>query len=130
MKKITPPILEKNYELAGVIDRGSEFEGTLSFAGTFRIDGGFRGYIFTKGVLVVGDEAKVEAEVEAGTVIINGEFTGKVKAIDRIEIHCPAVFRGNIEAPSLMVAEGVVFEGTSQMGSNGFSRTSKKPSLS
>jgi cytoskeletal protein CcmA (bactofilin family) len=102
-------------ELTGVIDKGSEFEGTLSFEGTFRIGGVFRGYIFTNDILIIGEGARVEAEVEAGTLVINGEFTGNIRAKNRVEIHRPAVFRGNIQTPSLMVDEGVVFEGTSQM---------------
>ena len=103
-------------QLAGVIEMGSEFEGTLSFEGAFRIGGIFRGKVFTDDVLIVGEGAKVEADVEVGTLVISGEFTGNVVAKNRVEIHSPAVFRGNIQTPSLMVADGVVFEGVSQMG--------------
>lgn len=106
---------ELNYDLTGVLDRGSEFEGTLSFEGTFRIGGVFRGHIYTNDILIIGEGARVEAEVEAGTLVINGEFVGNVKATNRVEIHQPAVFKGNIQSPSLMVDDGVVFEGTSQM---------------
>lgn len=104
-----------NHDLTGVIDKGSEFEGTLSFEGTFRIGGVFRGHIFTNDILIIGEGARVEAEVEAGTLVINGEFTGNIRAKNRVEIHRPAIFRGNIQTPSLMVDDGVVFEGTSQM---------------
>ncbi len=110
-----PSALGGSYDLTGVIDKGSEFEGTLSFEGTFRIDGIFRGHIFTKDILIVGEGATVEAEVEVGTLVINGAFVGNIRARDRVEIHRPASFRGNIETPSLMVDDGVIFEGTSQM---------------
>ncbi len=102
-------------ELTGVLDRGSEFEGTLSFEGTFRIGGVFRGHIITNDILIISEGARVEAEIEAGTLVINGDFTGNVNAKNRVEIHKPAIFRGNIQTPSLMVDDGVVFEGTSQM---------------
>ena len=104
------------HEVTGVIDRGSEFEGTLSFEGAFRIGGVFRGKIFTDDILIIGEGASVEADIEVGTLILSGELTGSVTAKDRVEIHYPAVFRGNINTPSLMVADGVVFEGVSQMG--------------
>lgn len=104
-----------NQDLTGVLDTGSEFEGTLSFEGTFRIGGIFRGHIVTNDILIISEGARVEAEVEAGTLVINGEFTGNVRAKNRVEIHRPAIFRGNIQTPSLMVDDGVVFEGTSQM---------------
>lgn len=105
-------------EVTGVLDRGSEFDGTLSFEGAFRIGGVFRGKIFTDDVLIIGEGASVDAEIEVGTLILSGELKGSVRASERVEIHYPAVFRGNIQTPSLMVADGVVFEGVSQMGKN------------
>jgi cytoskeletal protein CcmA (bactofilin family) len=103
-------------EVTGVIDKGSEFEGTLSFEGAFRIGGVFKGKVYTDDVLIIGEGARVEADVEVGTLILSGEMRGTVKATERVEIHYPAVFRGSIHTPSLMVADGVVFEGVSQMG--------------
>lgn len=105
------------YEVTGVLDKGSEFEGTLSFEGAFRIGGVFKGKIYTNDILIIGEGAVVDAEIEAGTVILSGELKGQVKATQRVEIHHPAVFRGTIHTPSLMVADGVVFEGVSQMSS-------------
>ncbi len=104
------------HEVTGVLDKGSEFNGTLSFEGAFRIGGIFKGRIFTDDVLIIGEGASVDAEIEVGTLILSGELKGSIKAKERVEIHYPAVFRGNIQTPSLMVADGVVFEGVSQMG--------------
>jgi len=104
------------HEVTGVLDKGSEFEGTLSFEGAFRIGGVFRGKIFTDDVLIIGEGAVVDAEIAVGTLILSGELKGSVTARERVEIHYPAVFRGSIQTPSLMVADGVVFEGVSQMG--------------
>ena len=98
-----------------MLDKGSEFDGILSFEGAFRIGGVFRGKIFTDDILIIGEGASVDAEIEVGTLVLSGELKGSVKARERVEIHFPAVFRGNIQTPSLMVADGVVFEGVSQM---------------
>lgn len=105
----------ENQEVSGVIEKGCEFEGKLCFEGTVRIGGHFKGQIFTNDILVVGETARVEGEIEAGTVIISGEVIGDIVAKHRVEIHKPAIFRGNIIAPSLMVDEGVIFEGSSKM---------------
>lgn len=110
---LTVPV--ESHEISGVIEKGCEFEGKLCFEGTLRIGGTFRGEIYTNDVLVVGEGAKVNAEIEAGTIIINGEVTGNIVAKHRVEIHRPAIFRGNIVTPSLMVDEGVIFEGSSKM---------------
>lgn len=104
-----------NFAVTGVIDQGCEFEGKLCFRGTVRINGTFRGDIYTPDTLVIGEGARVQGQIDAGIVIINGEVTGSVRAKHRVEIHQPAVFRGDILTPSLKVDEGVIFEGSSRM---------------
>lgn len=101
--------------ITGVIDHGCEFEGKLCFQGTVRIGGSFRGEIYTPDTLIVGEGARVQGKIEAGIVIISGEVNGSVRAKYRVEIHRPAVFRGDILTPSLSVDEGVIFEGQSKM---------------
>ena len=99
----------------GVLDAGCEFEGKLTFQGGLRIGGIFRGSIYTTDILIIGEGAFVEGEIDAGIVIISGEVHATVRARHRVEIHYPALFRGTITTPSLQVAEGVIFEGSSRM---------------
>lgn len=101
--------------VTGVIDQGCEFEGKLCFHGTVRIGGTFRGEIYTPDTLIVGEGARVQGQIEAGIVIISGEVNGSVRAKHRVEIHRPAIFRGDILTPSLSVDDGVIFEGNSKM---------------
>jgi len=102
-------------DLNALLGRGSEFEGKLTFEGTVRIDGKFTGTIVTNDVLVVGEGAKVSAEITCGTVILHGEINGNVRAKTAVELHHPAKMRGNIETPSLMIEKGVMFEGQAKM---------------
>ena len=102
-------------QLTALLDLGSSFEGRLTFEGTVRIGGEFKGEIFTKDTLVINPGAKVEAQVEADVVIISGELTGHVFARRRVIMHPPAVFRGTVTSPSLRIDEGVMFEGASYM---------------
>ena len=113
-------------DLNALLGRGSEFEGKLTFEGTVRIDGKFTGTIVTNDVLVIGEGAKVNAEINCGTVIVHGEINGNVKAKSAVELHHPARMRGNVETPSLMVEKGVVFEGQSKM--EGIEKSAGKPS--
>ncbi|OFZ79843.1 MAG: hypothetical protein A2583_06125 [Bdellovibrionales bacterium RIFOXYD1_FULL_53_11] len=110
---LSPPVT--NFDVTGVIDRGCEFEGKLSFRGTVRINGVFKGEIYTPDTLIIGEGARINGQIDAGTVIISGEVSGSVVAKLRVEIHAPAVFRGDILTPSLKVDEGVIFEGSSKM---------------
>jgi cytoskeletal protein CcmA (bactofilin family) len=102
-------------DLNALLGRGSEFEGKLTFEGTVRIDGKFTGTIVTNDVLVVGEGAKIQAEISCGTVIVHGEINGDVKAKNAVELHHPARMKGNIDTPSLMIEKGVTFEGQCKM---------------
>jgi cytoskeletal protein CcmA (bactofilin family) len=102
-------------DLNALLGRGSEFEGKLTFEGTVRIDGKFTGTIVTNDVLVVGEGAKIQAEITCGTIIVHGEINGDVKAKGAVELHQPARVKGNIDTPSLMIERGVAFEGQCKM---------------
>jgi len=102
-------------ELNALLGRGSEFDGKLAFEGTVRIDGTFSGEITTNDTLIVGEGAKVTAEISCGTVVVHGEITGNIRAAQAVELHKPARVQGDITSPSLMVERGVVFEGRSKM---------------
>jgi cytoskeletal protein CcmA (bactofilin family) len=112
-------------DLNALLGRGSEFEGKLTFEGTVRIDGKFTGTIVTNDVLVIGEGAKVSAEISCGTVIVHGELNGNLKAKTSVELHHPARMKGNVETPSLMVEKGVIFEGQTKM--EGAERSASKP---
>jgi len=115
MKKtpLKPPITD--LELTGVLERGTELEGKLCFCGTFQINGCFKGEVFSPDTLIIGDGGRVNGNVDVGVAIITGEFTGSLKARRRVEIHKPAIFKGEILTPSLSVEDGVLFEGSSKM---------------
>src|SRR5512137_835573 len=112
-------------DLNALLGRGSEFEGKLTFEGTVRIDGKFTGQIVTNDVLVIGEGAKVSAEITCGTIIVHGEVNGNIKAKVIVELHHPAKLRGNVETPALMIERGVIFEGQTKM--EGVERATPKP---
>ena len=51
-------------EITTLLGRGATFEGKLTFEGTVRIDGRFKGEVFSEDVLVIGDGAHVEATID------------------------------------------------------------------
>lgn len=105
-------------EITALLDKGASFEGRLTFEGTVRIGGEFKGEIFTNDTLVINPEAHVEAQIEADIVIISGRVKGHVFAKRRVIMHPPAIFQGTVTSPSLRIDEGVVFEGASYMPKN------------
>jgi cytoskeletal protein CcmA (bactofilin family) len=102
-------------EITTLLGRGASFEGKLTFEGTVRIDGRFKGEIFSDDVLVVGEGAVVEAEIDIGEIIVQGTIIGNIKAKRSLEIHAPGRVKGDIHTPSLQIDKGVIFEGRSFM---------------
>ena len=110
--------LETESEVTALLEKGASFDGRLTFEGTVRIGGQFRGEIFTNDTLVINPGAQVEAQIEAETVIISGAVKGNIFARRRVIMHPPAIFQGTVTTPSLRIDEGVLFEGASYMPKN------------
>jgi len=104
-------------DVIAMLGKGSAFEGKLTFDGTVRIDGRFRGEVSTADTLVIGDGAEVEAELDVGTLILQGQLKGNVRATDLVDVRAPGRILGNIQSPNVMMERGAVFEGQCIMGS-------------
>lgn len=95
-----------------LLGRGARFEGKLTFEGTVRIDATFIGSITTNDVLVVGEHARIDAEISCGTIIVYGEVNGNIKAKTAVEIHNSAKVHSELETPTLTVEKGAFFQGS------------------
>jgi cytoskeletal protein CcmA (bactofilin family) len=102
-------------EITTLLGRGATFEGKLTFEGTVRIDGRFKGEVFSDDTLVIGEGAIVEAQIDIGEVIVQGTVIGNIVAKRSIEIHAPGRVKGDLHTPTLQIDKGVVFEGRSFM---------------
>jgi len=105
----------KSGDLTAFIDEGSQIEGKYTFEGTVMLNGHFSGEIHTKDTLIVGEKGVVNASIRAGTVVISGEVVGNVLATQRVELRGTARVFGDVEAPVVVVEEGVLFEGHCKM---------------
>ena len=98
------------------LGKGSRIEGKLNFEGSVRIDGQIDGEIEAQDTVIIGDTAVINAHISAGTVVVKGKVTGDVAGRKRVELRAPGKLIGNITTPSLVIHEGVVFEGHCSMG--------------
>ncbi|MEK7236956.1 MAG: polymer-forming cytoskeletal protein [Nitrospirota bacterium] len=97
------------------VGKGVEFKGTISYSGTVRIDGYLEGEIHTDGVLLVGEEAVIQAKVTAGAIVCKGKITGDIVAKERVRLRAPAVVNGSMKTPVLSMEDGVLFNGDLEM---------------
>ncbi len=107
--------MKKKDQINAFLGKDTEFEGKLSFNGAVRIDGCLKGEIFTEGTLIVGESAVLESNIHVSHILVSGEIRGNIIASDRIEINAPGKVFGNIQAPTVVIDEGVVFEGNCKM---------------
>lgn len=98
------------------LGKGCKLSGKLAFDGTVRVDGQVEGEIAAQDTLIIGESAVVTAQISGATVIIRGKVTGDINARTRVEIRAPGKLFGNIVTPSLVIHDGVVFEGHCSMG--------------
>ena len=107
------------------LGKGSRVTGKLVFEGPARIEGHVEGEISAQDTLVIGEGAVVNAQIVGSAVIVHGRVTGDVTARKKLEIRAPGKLYGNITTPSLVIHEGVIFEGQCTMGATEAPRAEK-----
>jgi cytoskeletal protein CcmA (bactofilin family) len=85
-------------------------KGEVSVERGMRVDGQIEGAVATKGKVLVGKSGQLKAEVQAGTLVIEGRITGNVKA-ERVQIEATGQVIGDLAAARLVVSEGATFVG-------------------
>jgi cytoskeletal protein CcmA (bactofilin family) len=94
-----------------LLSEGDAFEGRLEMRGDGHLMGSFRGEVECAGELLVGPDARVEANVRALHVTISGVVVGNLVARGRLKITATGQLRGDAEVASLVVQEGGVHFG-------------------
>ncbi|MBN1897895.1 MAG: polymer-forming cytoskeletal protein [Spirochaetes bacterium] len=94
-----------------IVGEGSELKGEFKVKGTLRIDGVFAGKVFNDGKIIVSQTGHVKTDLKGANIVIGGTVEGNVYATYQVTLLKTAKLMGDIITPSLVVEEGVVFEG-------------------
>ena len=105
-------------DIKAYFDEGIKLEGKLVFEGTARIDGQVTGEIISKDTVIIGEKAKIEAQVEVNTIIVSGEINGNITSKNLLHLKRTGRIYGDINTPSLIIEEGGTFEGSCSMSSS------------
>jgi len=114
-KKNGKSAVPRTNDLSAFIDEASEIEGKYTFSGTVMLNGKFKGEISSNDTLIIGEKGVINASIRAGVVLISGEVVGNVLGLERVELRGTARVFGDVEAPVVVVEEGVLFEGHCRM---------------
>ncbi len=99
----------------GFLDRGVKLEGTLELMGTFRIDGEVKGTVRCKERLIIGENGRVEGEIESGVVSVAGRIQGTVRGTQRVEILPSGSVEGEVHTTCLVIEAGGLIDGRCHM---------------
>lgn len=98
-----------------LIGVGTIIEGDMTFSGGLRIDGQVNGNVIAAhgkpGTLVLSEHAKVNGEVHATHLVVNGVINGMVSASDYLELQSKAKVAGDVSYKTVEIQLGAIIEG-------------------
>ncbi len=104
--------MKKKDRLIAFLGPDTEFEGQLKFIGTIRLDGRFKGKISGSGNLIVGEKARIDAEIRVAGIVVSGRVSGNIRADESIEILVPGKVTGDVQAPNVVIQKGAILKGS------------------
>lgn len=102
-----------------IIGAGTTIEGSISIQGSARIDGSIQGSLKVTGLLTVGADADIRADVEAGEARVLGTIRGPLRARENVELLERSRLEGDVFAKCLRIEPGAYFQGDCHMGEIG-----------
>ena len=99
-----------------VIARGVKVEGEFSSVGDVVIEGDVQGHISASGLLTIGTEAHIRADVRAGEAHIAGSIEGNVVVDKRLVLKSTANITGDVTAATISIEEGACVVGKFTIG--------------
>ena len=98
-----------------LIGATTRIEGNVFFSGGLRVDGSVRGNVAAlpdqPGTLVVSEHARIDGEVQAAHIVVNGTINGPVDARESLELQALSRVKGDVHYKSLEIQQGAVIEG-------------------
>lgn len=98
-----------------VIGPNTVFNGTLQSDNSVCIEGEFFGHLASKGGVLINGCANIKADIFADYVVVHGKVTGNITAMNQLDITATGQVRGDVQAPSVIIAKGGVLDGFCRM---------------
>ncbi len=110
-----------------VIGSGVNLTGDLNIKGPLTIHGNVRGQINSDDSVFIGDGAKISGPVMGCDIVLAGEVEGNVMAKESLHLMSTSKLTGEIQAPSLIIDKGGIFNGACEMETPSASTPSREP---
>jgi cytoskeletal protein CcmA (bactofilin family) len=110
----TPLSIQQPIGFETVIGANATFEGNFSSSSNVRVDGTFTGTININGNVLVGETAKINADLHAKNISIAGAVRGNVHG-KKVQLLRTGRVWGDINATALTTEEGAFIDGKISM---------------
>ncbi len=97
------------------ISAGTAIKGEISSVADIRVDGKVEGKVFSKGRVVVGEDATVTGTLACDNVDFWGKIEGDIYVKDTFSLKSTAAVNGNIHVRRIQVEMGAQINGTCNM---------------
>ncbi len=101
--------------VSSILGENCKFTGDVEAKGTLRIDGVMDGKIEASDTVIVGKGGIVRGEIHAAHAVVSGTVEGNIYAKRKVELEAGSKLIGDVESVSLVIEDGVYFEGASKM---------------
>ncbi len=91
-------------------------EGEFTSQGDVIIEGEVHGHITTSGMLTVGSEAKLKADVSAQEAVTAGTIEGNITVKSRLELKPTAKIFGDLQCETAVIEAGAIINGKVVIG--------------
>lgn len=98
-------------EAETIIGESVQVKGNFESTGNIIINGILNGEIKTKGSILVGDKAKISANISAEEISVKGQIIGNLKINGYLAIGASAKIFGDIECSQISVEKGAEING-------------------
>lgn len=101
--------------IESLIGAGTKIEGNIQFCGGLRLDGEIIGNVIAvhgkPSTLVLGVHGRVDGEICAAFMELNGAVEGPVHAEEYLDLQCHAKVIGNVHYKLMEIQSGAIVEG-------------------
>jgi cytoskeletal protein CcmA (bactofilin family) len=101
-----------------IISTDSIIKGDMESEGDIRIDGKLIGNINCKAKIIIGQQGKVEGNLNGNQADILGTINGDIKMTGQLNLMGNSIINGNIHVGKLQMESTVNFNGKCVMGAN------------
>jgi cytoskeletal protein CcmA (bactofilin family) len=105
--------------ISSILGNDCKFVGDVDAKGTIRVDGEFDGKVTSTDSVIVGKSGIVKGEIHSAHAVVSGTVEGNIFAKKKVELEAGSRLIGDVESMSLIIEDGVFFEGKSKMRKEG-----------